>query len=214
MGDNDQLYDVREAGRIYTCGMSFSKSLRAPLLAAIVAIGASLAFFLLRDTGLQNAAIAITAIIGAVSVWFQMKRSKDMAEGEFILSLNTSFNENPDIRMLYSKLCQGVPLVEDDRVAIVDYLTFFETMLLLLRRNVLDMKLMDDLFRYRFTIAVTNADVQQMELIPDAKYYRNIYTLDYLWDKYRSSKGNVEDSPQSLRIANRDYLSFVDQIGK
>jgi len=178
---------------------------------AIGTVALSFAYFLLRDSGLQNTVLAVTGLVGAISIWFQMKRSKDMAEGEFILSLNTSFGDNDDIRGLYAKLVAGGPLTEADQSAVVAYLTFFETMYLLLKRNVLDMALLDDLFRYRFNIAVTNSDIQRLELLPDAEYYRNIYTLDARWHRFRQSVGESDESPGALRNVNPNYASFVNK---
>ena len=125
-----------------------------------------------------NIITALTAVVGAVAIWFEMKRSKDMAEGQFISSLNQDFLGNEDIKRLYEKLVAGSEILEEDRVKIVEYMTFFETVFLLLDRGVLALDLTDDLFYYRFQVAVNNKDIQSMELLPDAQYYVNIYTLD------------------------------------
>jgi hypothetical protein len=185
------------------------KRYRYATVAAVFVVAAAIAYFLFEGSRLQETVVAVTAVVGALAMWFQMKRSKDMAEGEFILTLNTSFSKTKDIRELYTKLASGRPLTEADRTAVVQYMTFFETMYLLIDRDVVDMKLLDDLFRYRFYIAVTNPQIQEMELIPDAPYYCNIYTLDHLWTKHRERLGEPVDSPTALSLANPRYFDFV-----
>ena len=157
----------------------------------------------------QEIIVSLTAVIGAIAIWFQMKRARDIAEGEFITTLNESFLANEDVKGLYRKFIKDEVLCEDDQTAIVEYLTFFETIYLLLERDVIDIKLIDDLFRYRFFIAVTNTCVQDLELIPDAQYYTNIYALDDLWTRYRTRQGDYENPHNALRRRNPDYETYV-----
>lgn len=156
-----------------------------------------------------NIITALTAVVGAVAIWFEMKRSKDMAEGQFISSLNQDFLGNEDIKRLYEKLVAGSEILEEDRVKIVEYMTFFETVFLLLDRGVLALDLTDDLFYYRFQVAVNNKDIQSMELLPDAQYYVNIYTLDNMLYKYRTRKHKELPKSGTLRQAKPDYLTYV-----
>jgi hypothetical protein len=80
-----------------------------------------------------------------------------------------------------------------------------------MERDVIDIRLLDDLFRYRFFIVVNNKDVQDMELLPDAPYYRNIYTMDSLWIKY-ISKRHIEVPPGTLLSeSNKNYKDYVIQ---
>ncbi len=180
----------------------------AGLLTTIVIV-LFVALFLTEGSRLQDVVVAATTVVGAVAIWFQMKRSKDMAEGEFILMLNDSFSANEDIKSVYSKLISEAPLVEEDRTAIVEYLTFFETIHLLMQRDVADLKLLDDLFRYRFLIAVNNPQVQDMELLPDARYYRNIYTLYSQWRKLLKKLPDAEIMGTPLHEANPDFSKYV-----
>src|SRR5699024_6508595 len=107
--------------------------------------------------------------------WFQMKRAKDMEEGSFIVGINDSFLSSDGIRAVYRKLVSHESITEEDRVNVVEYLTFFETVYILYKRNLIDIAVLDDLFSYRFFIAVNNPDIQRLELICDACYYKNIY---------------------------------------
>ena len=165
--------------------MNTQKRYRVAFFISIVIVIFGVVFFFFQGTDLGNTVMIITAVIGAISIWFQMRRSKDMAEGEFILALNENFSNNDDIRHLQSKLYRGEPITEDDRVAIIAYFTFFETLYLLIRRDVLDFDVLDDLFRERYVIAINNSDCQALELVPAAATYRNLFTLDHLWTHYR-----------------------------
>jgi len=80
---------------------------------------------------------------------------------------------------------------------------------LLINRDVIAINLVDDLFYYRFYIAVNNKYVQALELIPDAKYYTNIYTLDYLWNQYRKKRNKEVVEKNSLNAKNEKYKEFV-----
>ncbi|MCL2324554.1 MAG: hypothetical protein FWC48_03145 [Actinomycetia bacterium] len=181
---------------------------RTTIIAAVLVLGASVAFYFLQGTGLESLVVAVTAVIGAVAIWFQTRRSKDMAEGEFILALNSEFAGNEDIRMILKKLYTNERIQEEDRVALIAYLTFFETMYLLIRRDVLDIALLDDLFRERYVLAINNKDCQQLEIITDAISYSNLYTLDHLWTSYRT-KHHIVGLESRLASDNPDYDDFV-----
>ena len=182
---------------------------RVAFLTSIGIILVALLFFVFDGSKPQEIIVSLTAVVGAIAIWFQMKRARDIAEGEFITTLNESFLANGDVKGLYRKFIEGAALSVEDQTAIVEYLTFFETIYLLLERDVIDIKLIDDLFRYRFFIAVTNTFVQDLELLPDARYYTNIYALDDLWTRYRIKQGDYEEPPTSLRQRNPEYDTFV-----
>ena len=49
----------------------------------------------------------------------------------------------------------------------------------------------DDLFGYKFFVAINNAEIQKMELIPYQTAYKGIYKAHKLWAAYRK-KHNLE----------------------
>lgn len=181
-----------------------------PLILSIVLVVSAVIYLTAMRTPLTDSIAAVTALVGALAIWFQMKRSKDMEEGTFIVGLNDSFLGNEGIRDIYRKLVSGIALQEEDRVNIVEYLTFFETICVLYRRGLVDMAVLDNLFSYRFFLVVNSPDVQRMELLPDAAYYKNLYTLDYLWTEYRRKHGKEVDEARSLAAHKPDYRSYVE----
>jgi hypothetical protein len=49
--------------------------------------------------------------------------------------------------------------------------------------------IIDDLFAYRFFIAVNNPVVQEYELIPYADFYKGCYELSEVWTKQWRNEG-------------------------
>jgi hypothetical protein len=136
----------------------------------------------------------ITAIGGvgaAVGIYRQLKSSKELNEAQFIVNLNTNFTSNQDIVKIFVLLEKSQkdgenPFNEDDKAKMTIYLTYFESIHLLLNRNILSYKLVNDLFAYRFFLAVHNKYLQDMELLRDASYYRDIFRLHKEWSRYRN----------------------------
>ena len=47
----------------------------------------------------------------------------------------------------------------------------------------------DDLFGYKFFVAVNHSEIQKMELIPYSTAYKGIYKAHKAWKKYRIKHG-------------------------
>src|SRR6218665_3654509 len=154
------------------------------VLFVVAASGAIVLFVVMPDSVLQQALAAAATVAAAIAIWFQMKAEKDVAVGEFIMNLNTTFNDNASIERVYRRLVSDKPLNDRHQFDAMTYLTFFETCYLLHARGVVDIALLDDLFGYRFFIAMHNPDIQRIELIPDRYAYRNLITLYDLWRDY------------------------------
>lgn len=166
-------------------------------------------FYLLSNDLAADFLVSITAVIGAIAIWFEIKRGKEIAEGEFVITLNNSYQMSPDIKTIYKKIVEGEKILEDDRAAVVEYLTFFETLYILVSREVINLSLINDLFAYRFFSAVNNKDIQNMELVKDARYYKNIYRLDNLWHRYRYEQGSETDRKSELQKIVPDYEDLI-----
>jgi hypothetical protein len=145
----------------------------------------------------------IGALGGIVAIWFQMRREKNIAEGKFIYSLYDGFSNNDRIKNIYHKLekCsennyEKDPFRKNDIGYIIDYLGFFETMFLLMKRKIIDIKLIDELFSYRFFIAVHNPYVQKKCLVKYSEFYKNTYRLHKFWVDYRTKNNNPVPFPE------------------
>ena len=145
---------------------------------------------------IEFASIIITVI---VAVW-QLKESKEIARATFIKELNQSYVENSDYMQVYNMLqncydetCEHHPKegvcdkcqINIEKGVISNYLTFFETIYILKERKVLDFKIIDDLFAYRFFLAVHSEYFQRSKLIPQPENFKNIFKLEREWLDYR-----------------------------
>ena len=156
-----------------------------------------------------NTAIEILSLTfafgGLLGLLLQLKDSKDFNEGSFITQLNDSFNNNEAIQRIYRKLQMNEPISDSDTPDIVAYLTYFETVWVLLKKNILDFDTLDNLFSYRFFLAVTNPDIQRISLIRYDSEYINLYMLEKKWSEYAASHSFFKPSPFSLKNVNPNY---------
>lgn len=156
---------------------------------------------------------AVGAIIGVVLVIIELRSNRDLSQGTFITNLSDSFNNNSSVQNLYRKLETKDAISDKDTVDIVAYLTYFETIYVLLKKNAIDISLIDDLFAYRFRIALKNKDIQRISLIRYDSSYANIYRLDYYWCKYKKVKSDLEKSnPNNYKILIRGGKMKKDEI--
>ena len=145
----------------------------------------------------------ITAIIGAFAIWFQMKRERDINEAEFIMNYNINFIENPEYVELEHKLEKYKIAVEsgknihemediiteENKQTVINYLVYHEALAVFVKKKVLAIDSIDDLFAYRFFLIMNNPEVQKKELCPEAQYYHGCFWLHKKWTEYRQKKG-------------------------
>lgn len=122
--------------------------------------------------------------IGGLLVLFEVHTAKQIAQGEFIHGLNSTFISNENITTLWSKILHKEAISVEDRVLISSYLTFFETIHLLRKKRVVDIALIDDLFRNRFFSAIGNENIQDLALFASATSFSNIHGLSREWTSY------------------------------
>ncbi len=134
-----------------------------------------------------------TAILGVVLVAVELFQSRKVAEADFLASLNNSFVTSEDYKAAYMMFenydFENCPDLELDNVHISNYLTFFETFQLLIERGTLSISMLNDLFGYRFFIAVHNPYVQRKKLVNSPDNFKNLYLLEKEWMAYRKKKG-------------------------
>ena len=142
---------------------------------------------------LSTVLTTLATITGIFSVFIEMKRSADIAECEFIFSLQKQFDDNNTIQEVYQALdCayyEEKEIKNIERHKIVTYLTFFEMMSNLIIKGVLKIDDVDALYAYPFFIAINNEEIQKKELTAYKQFYRNIYNVYSKWYDYRESNG-------------------------
>lgn len=147
--------------------------------------------------------VAIGGAAGALMVLYEVRLTKRIAQAEFLRDLQTSFASDHNICELWRKLLLDEPISRLDRPLVSSYLTFFETLHLLLRDGTLSFRMADDLFRNRFFTAVGNRDVQSTALVKEAGSFANIHELIADWHDHLVTSG--------LPI-HKGYYSYVTAI--
>ncbi len=185
-------------------------------LSVFVVFIAVFSFLYISDCNTAIEILSLTiAFGGLLGLLFQLKDSKDFNEGSFITQLNDSFNNNEAIQRIYRKLQMNEPISDSDTPDIVAYLTYFETVWVLLKKNILDFDTLDNLFSYRFFLAVNNPDIQRISLIKYDSEYINLYMLEKKWSEYAASHSFFKPSAFSLRNVNPNYdILTSGNIGK
>jgi ribosomal protein S18 acetylase RimI-like enzyme len=143
--------------------------------------------FLMPDV--LTLAVAIVGLAGGLFVLYEIRLTKRIAQAEFIRDLNSSFSEHANIDELWRMLLLGEPITTADRHRVSSYLTFFETVHLLIARGVIEFSLIDDLFRNRFFSAVGNPGIQRTALMRNSESFLNIHDFVDQWRDFLRSRG-------------------------
>lgn len=198
----------------------FIKKLRKfGIFLTVIVIGVSVIVVAWAINKLTNYRISdamIAAVIAALSLIYEINKSKKLNEAEFLIHLNSLFITNEDYKKVYNVLSNYPFEEEPDCMDITNgdisnYLTLFETFYILLKRKVIDIKLLDDLFAYRFFLAVHNPYIQRKKLAISPKNFKNIYRLERIWLKYRKEHTPNENYfSESYHLINRsDFKKYL-----
>lgn len=133
--------------------------------------------------------IAVGGVIGALMVIYEVRLTKRIAHAEFIRDLQSGFAADQNIGELWRKLLLKEEVTPTDRPLVSSYLTFFETIHLLVNKGVIDLSLTDDLFRNRFFTAIGNRGILDTALISQAGVFANIHDLIETWHAYLLAHG-------------------------
>ncbi len=159
----------------------------------------------------------ILALVMAYQAFKQLRDGANNSKGEFILNLQQVYVDNSAYADLFEACWKNylgtlscgdlTKYLEEHDKDVLNYLTFFESIFLMIDCDVLDMKILDELFGRRFFIVVNNRCVQKFDLVENWKYYKNVYFLYEKWKKYRSDNGN-----DKLFIKDEDerYMDLLD----
>lgn len=150
--------------------------------------------FVLTDSSkLSEVVTTVTAITGAIAIWYQLKKERELNEASFIMGYNTSFIENPELVRIEAKLenyrfTKELEFSDEEKQSLINYLVYIEALAALVFRKVISLESIDDLFSYRFFLAMNNPIVQETELFKEAEYYRGSFKLYKIWIEYKEKK--------------------------
>lgn len=200
------------------------------MIILVVALYLIATYFSSDVSALSTIITTVTALIAAVAFWMQLKRTENLDEANFIMSLNEQFISNDEmtriehaLELYYNQEVGGnegnLELVlernHSDCQRLINYLVYMEGLAALIKRNVMHLGVIDDLFAYRFFIAVNNPVVQKFELLPYANYYRGCFELSEMWTKqWRKENRIIPLDQYSLYECDKSLLNKLAEKEK
>ena len=167
-----------------------------------------------------------TTLIAALAFWWQFYRTRKLNEASYIKDLNNQFITNNkmtavehQLEIFYNQVCAGEDISEiknfeyrnmdrnDSKCQdLINYLVYLESMAAMVKCGVLHMEDIEDVFSYRFFIAVNNPVVQKEELFPYKDFYKGCYWLAKEWTKTSKYKNRVIPMEEySLERMEKEY---------
>lgn len=175
------------------------KKNRAILVISIILMIAALVGSLFLDDVLgariSNIVTIITAIVGAVALFVQFKKDKELNMASFVIDYSVQFYDIYNLGEVLDELekCRINPEQKFDVQKyykdIVAYLQWLESLASLVNSSLLTIEKIDDVLSYRFFLIVNNKQVQETEIIPCREFYRGIFRLYEKWANYKKKKG-------------------------
>lgn len=159
------------------------------------------------DEPVEHIVGMLEGVIGAVAaglVLYQLKLAQkteqhenEINEATFTLQYNQAFIQDPNMveveRLLEDQVYYDSEprqiLNPENRQKFINYLVYLESMAPLVTTGVLALEYIDDLFAYRFFLAIDNKELQENEILPFADYYRGCFKLYKKWEEYRRKRG-------------------------
>lgn len=174
-----------------------SKSKKENIIISIIVFSLCIlaVIFCFENSKIKEVLIILTSIVAAVAVFIQIKRARELATGEFVLSMQQEYAANEKHTELFIKCWRDLKekkeesFSEEDDILILNYLTFFESMYIMVINNVLSMEMLDELFGRRFFVVVNSKKIQEKDLKENYKYYLNVFRLHAIWKTYRIRNG-------------------------
>ena len=95
-------------------------------------------------------------------------------------------------------------IITNDYQKLINYLVYLESFVPLILNDQISFKEVDDLFGYRYFIAMNNPVMQENELKKESKYYQGCFKIYDLWREYR--KNDIPMEHYALET-NKELLS-------
>ena len=139
----------------------------------------------------------ITAIIGALALFLQFKKDKELNQASFVLEYSKSFFGEYNLGDFFCRIDDDYDNseskykfdIDKEREDYMKYMLWIESLSAVVLDNVLDIESIDKALGYRFFLIVNNKDVQKQDLIPWLHLYEGTCILYYMWYKYRKKNG-------------------------
>ncbi|MBE7076308.1 MAG: hypothetical protein E7374_00230 [Clostridiales bacterium] len=159
----------------------------------------------------------ITAVVGAVALFLQFRRDKDINEASFLLEFWNNFTETPDLIDIQKKCDDDIrrktsSFTKDDYKGILTYAQWLEALSTTINRDILAFNFIDDMFNYMFFVFVNNKYVQKVEILPNIQFYNGILTAYKSWTKYlKKHNKSILLEENALDKAVEEYLNKTNK---
>ena len=143
---------------------------------------------------ISNIVTVITAIIGAVALFIQFKKDKELNQASFVLEFSKTFYNDYDCVDIMNELDSYLSDpekfdYEKYKKSIVPYMQWIESLAALVENKTLTLDKIENVLDYRFFIIVNNPVVQKNEIVPFKDFYRGTYKLYDKWYNYKKARG-------------------------
>ncbi|ENN9982782.1 hypothetical protein ACT0L1_004352 [Vibrio vulnificus] len=126
----------------------------------------------------------------------QLSMQKHLNVANFTLRAMEQLGEQ---KVLHEKL-QNKHSTDITKAEVVAFLNIYESISSLIDTGVITFEDIDNAFAHRFFLACNHPRVHELELKPDASYYKAIYRLHKKWLNYRESRKIETFEDNSLRM--------------
>ena len=192
--------------------MKRSKSLILIISTILIVIGVIAgSIFTNYSSIISSIVTTITAVIGAVALWIQFKKDREINQASFILEFYKTFYQNEDCLKIVAVFDNKFDGFKDDisvkpyRKELQSYINWIKTLCAHILHNNLDIAYVDEMFNYEFFSLTDNKEVQELELKKYPWLYKAIYKTHKIWSEYRKKNGLVND------VYNDESLSLAPQ---
>lgn len=156
----------------------------------------------------------ITAFVGAIAIFFQFKRDKEVNQSSFMVEFGKTFYEQPMVSEFFYVLeryregnKEPMKTISIDHM--VAYLVWLESLCSLINRGVLNLEVIDNLFSYRYFLAVNNPYVQKAELVLEKEYYVGIFSVYHKWKNFKTKNNLPIVSLETSLSDTKEYKEFM-----
>lgn len=172
---------------------------------------------------ISNVVTIVTAIIGAVALFIQFKKDKEINQASFILEFSKEFRSVEgynELMNLLEKNRKGETSnleFEKNYQTIVSYMQWVETLASLVRGKVMKIDMIDDLLSYNVFLILNNKEIQEKEIVPCKDFYHGTYWLYENWVQYKR-KNNLpimqEETSLEYTEGYRDLINLISSQKK
>ena len=191
----------------------------------LIVIGIIISSFLTEYTSLiATITTTITAVIGAVALFIQFKKDKEINKASFLLEVSKQFQETYGCGKIFELIELSVvdSSIDLDKelskishmMDIENYLSWCMTLASLIGTNTITISDIDTFFAYRFFAIVNNKTVQDIELLKYHEDYPEVLMLYKEWHAYRIKHNKNIPFIETDLCLNENYSKIINSINK